>query len=89
MSDFLLADAAAVVALESAEDQGGEDRESAQHIQRLVDAVDHLPLVGVAGGNEERGGQPGRRDAEADGHLLHGAGDGAGAAGLFARVTSA
>ena len=37
----------------------------------------------TAGGQEERGDQRRGRNAEADGHLLHGASDGAGGAGLF------
>ena len=37
----------------------------------------------MAGGNEQCGGEPSRRYAEADGHLLHRAGDGAGVARLF------
>ena len=84
MSHFLLADAATIPPLQSAEDNRGQDGESTQDEERLVDAVDHFPLAGVnAGGNEECGGQPGRRNAETDRHLLHRAGDGARVAGLF------
>ena len=42
-----------------------------------MDAVNHFRWIGTkAIGNEKRGGQPRRRDAKTDGHLLHGARDG-------------
>ena len=51
---------------------------------RRVDAVNHFRRARMkAIGNEERGDQRRRCDAEADRHLLHGAGDGTRAAGLF------
>ena len=43
VSDFLLADIAAVTTFQFPEDDRGEDGESAQHHQRLVDTVNHLP----------------------------------------------
>ena len=52
-----------------------------------MDAVDHFSGGGgaayVAGGNEEGRGQAGGGYSKADGHLLHGAGDAAGGAGLL------
>ena len=81
---FLLTDGGAVVGAEGAEDDGGEDGQDSQGYESFVDAVDHRGGVGVeAVGDEEGGGQAGGGDAEADRHLLHGAGDGAGGAGLL------
>ena len=52
--------------------------------QREVNAVDHLRRRRARMiGNEQRGGERGRGDAEAHGHLLHRARDGARAARLF------
>ena len=84
MSDFLLADTATIPPLQSVEDNCGQDGESTKNDERLVDAVDHFPLIGVnASGDEECGGQPSRRNPETNGHLLHCAGDGARVARLF------
>ena len=49
-----------------------------------MDAVNHFAAVGVnASGNKKCGRKTSRRDPETNGHLLYGAGDGAGTAGLL------
>jgi len=65
-------------------DDRGQDGESAEDKESLVDAADHRDRVcAQAAGNEEGRGKAGRSDTEADRHLLHGAGDGTGGAGLL------
>ena len=84
LEDLMLAHGVAVRAFQFAKNDGGQDGQSAQDEERLVDAVNHFRRARMkAIGNEERGGQRRRRDAETDRHLLHGAGDGTCAAGLF------
>ena len=73
-----------VSSFQFAENDRGEQCHPAKDKERLVDAVNHLRRLGMkAVGKKERGGQRSRSDAETDGHLLHRAGDGAGAARLF------
>ena len=67
LNDIVLADGVAVIIFQFAEDNGGEDGQSAQDEERLVDAVNHFWRAAVkAVGNEERRGQRRRRDAETD-----------------------
>ena len=83
----LFAYGVAVALLQAAEDDGRDHGEDAQGDEGFVDAVDHFGGGGgaadVAGGDEEGRGEAGGGYSKADGHLLHGAGDGAGGAGLL------
>src|SRR5579863_1915335 len=64
--------------------EGGKNRESAEDEKGIVNAVNHFRRAGMSAvGNENRGGERGRGDAEAHGQLLERAGDGARAAGLI------
>ena len=87
VEDFFVAYGVAVALLERVEDYGRDHGEDAQADEGFVDAVDHFGGGGgsadVAGGDEESGGEAGGGYSEADGHLLHGAGDGTGGAGLL------
>ena len=80
---MLTADCVSIVRFQSGKDHSGDDCKTAQHQQSLVYAMDHLGRAGVEPvGNEKGRDQRCRGDAEADRHLLHGAGDGARSAGL-------
>src|ERR1051326_1564531 len=80
----VLADGVAIIILQFAENKGGENSQSAQGKERLVDAVNHFRPAGMkAVGDEQGRGQRRRGHAETDRHLLRRAGDGTGAAGLF------
>ncbi|HWT79413.1 MAG TPA: hypothetical protein VN648_11490 [Candidatus Methylomirabilis sp.] len=62
----VLADVLPVSTPQFAEDAGGQNGQSAEEEERLVDAMDHLGGVGpYPRGEEERGGQGGDCDTEA------------------------
>ena len=85
LNEFVLADGIAVIrTFRSAENESRKDRHSSETKERAVNAVNHFGGAGVETvGDEEGGGERGGGDTKTHGHLLHGAGDGAGAAGLF------
>ena len=58
LQGLVLADSIAVINFQFPENEGGQDCQSSQGEERLVDAVNHLRRAGVkAVGNEKRGGQ--------------------------------
>ena len=62
LNDIVLADGVAVIIFQFVENKGGEDGQSAEDEERLVDAVNHFRRAGVkAVGNEERRDQRRRR----------------------------
>ena len=73
----------AISALQTAEDDRRYDGQYPESDESFMDSLNHLGRFGVCAGNEKRCGQPRRRYAEADRHLLRGACDGTGAAGVF------
>jgi len=75
----------AISALQTAEDDRRYDGQYPESDESFMDSLNHLGRFGVCAGNEKRCGQPRRRYAEADRHLLRGAGDGTCAAGVFFR----
>ena len=76
MHDVLAADGIAIPALQSSEDDGRNDGQGSERHESLVNAMDHFGWPGMAAaGNEKRRRQSRGGYAEADRHLLHGAGD--------------
>ena len=84
MQFFSMAHRVTVSFFQFAKNHRGEEGHPAKHEERSVDAVNELRGTGtMAIGNEECSHQRRRSDAEADGHLLHRARNGARAARLF------
>ena len=81
LSGRLPAHTGAVAAFQAVKDQGREDGDDTKDKKRFVEPSHHDVGICVKTVGDEKGGcQPRRRNAEADGHLLRRAGDGAGVA---------
>jgi len=81
---FSLAHSVTVSFFQFAENDGGQDGHAAQNKKGVVDAVNELLGIGTKAIGQKEGGYERRRcHAETDRHLLHGAGDGTGAARLL------
>jgi hypothetical protein len=75
----------AISAPQTAEDDRRYDGQYPESDESFMDSLNHLGRFEVCTGNEKRCGQPRRRYAEADRHLLRGAGDGTGITGFLLR----
>jgi hypothetical protein len=73
----------AVGTLQTTEDGGRQDGQYTESNEDLMDSMNHFGGIGVSVGNEKRRGSTRYSYAEADRHLLCGACDGTGAAGVF------
>src|ERR1700722_20015609 len=86
MEALLVAHSISIPPLQATEDNRRNNGQCPQRRERFVNTIDHPGWTGLAiTGNEKRCRQSGGRDAEANRHLLHGAGDGTGGAALLVR----
>src|SRR3984957_3916575 len=85
MKCLSLAHVSAIVSLQTVEDKGRDDGQTAQEEKCLVDSMNHLRGIGVRHGHKECRCEPRQRDAKADRHLLPRGRDRTGATGLLIR----
>ena len=78
----------AIAASQTTEDNRRYHGQHPESHESLVDSMNHFGWIRVRAGNEKRCGEPRGRYSEADRHLLRGARDGTGAAGVLFRYVS-